>query len=1011
MSALRGTKQDSREFGKEVIEKSKEIFTQVPSAKKMKRSGAMVTPEGSAFDYASALADTSSSTPQKLPEEDQIVDDNPESENEENDEEHELSEEEEKQLEEAFDYLMQLCKEGKLTATQVDDLIEWAEEEAEAGQDIGWIVGSLRRTKKREQVFTLPRFVGRKRIPQICQSYTRTSERVEARKVGAVEGGTSQKETLISEEPPEAAPGSVLWNQFKDEHSACDQLDQVQREVWIAQMEVKIKQVETLIKAIDSQDPTKKVTKFKDGEVFERYERNVKAELTSIPLVEICLEHGQLVNPRKMPDPVSKIFYKDINGVIEFDAISYGKSIMLWTLLEDLRNKTSGFLYSLITYCMQDNTAARDVIRADTSRDFYGLFRSLKNRFQINSEIEKEKLVQKFQMMVRGPKETPREFYGRMLVTVTELRTVFRREVLNEDLKRTFFKCLTDNAKSFYLQLASLDKYKNNFDDLCLEVIKYHEELESNIKVSVDTVNEVNSGHYKFRGRCNTCGKPGHKSVDCKMNDNNREKDNYRLSDSNSFLRNRKSDKKSEFMQSKWNKRRVQFDHKRHNKSNKDRNLRGNHQNKRYNAGNMTTNSENDNADDVTCITQCFLCHQRGDHESNTCPNADAQVKMRNNKYKNFQAQNASFDAKNPGIKVRVLVVTIIPASQDNHSSNIHKEHASKDFFTVRNSHGPEYAMIAMECRVIVIDSGASRSMFGNRAMFSDYQVLFDVYVFTASGEAIPVLGCGTVGEIPNCLHVPNLEKDLISAPQLDLELGWSTTFISGTGVIRDKHGNEILRGTLDRSMMLYTVNREQLLGKNVDRNAILRMEAQERALSVMTKCDYVNKLHDIFHCHSRRLEALVKTGVIAWPYDPEKVKPVNFKKCLMPCDACGLAKTTRATFRGKVMTNLTIGSVWQADVSGKWPVPSIQGKHYVIGFIERSSRKLFLYFSKNKEVYAQTKDLIESEIPKLRVRHGLKDFIIHSDVGEFQSDKIRSLVRTMGGEIQKGSAYTPERQ
>ena len=112
MSALRGTKQDSREFGKEVIEKSMEIFTQVPSAKKMKRSGAMVTPEGRAFDYASALADTSSSTPQKLPEEDQIVDDNPESDNEENDEEHELSEEEEKQLEEAFDYLMQLCKEA-----------------------------------------------------------------------------------------------------------------------------------------------------------------------------------------------------------------------------------------------------------------------------------------------------------------------------------------------------------------------------------------------------------------------------------------------------------------------------------------------------------------------------------------------------------------------------------------------------------------------------------------------------------------------------------------------------------------------------------------------------------------------------------------------------------------------------------------------------------------------------------------------------------------------------------
>ena len=79
--------------------------------------------------------------------------------------------------------------------------------------------------------------------------------------------------------------------------------------------------------------------------------------------------------------------------------------------------------------------------------------------------------------------------------------------------------------------------------------------------------------------------------------------------------------------------------------------------------------------------------------------------------------------------------------------------------------------------------------------------------------------------------------------------------------------------------------------------------------------------------------------------------------------------------------------------MSGKWSVPSLQGNHYVIGFIERSSRKLFLYFSKSKEVFAQTKDLRESEIPNLRARHGLKDFIIHSEVGEFQSDRIRSIV------------------
>ena len=110
-------------------------------------------------------------------------------------------------------------------------------------------------------------------------------------------------------------------------------------------------------------------------------------------------------------------------------------------------------------------------------------------------------------------------------------------------------------------------------------------------------------------------------------------------------------------------------------------------------------------------------------------------------------------------------------------------------------------------------------------------------------------------------------------------------------------------------------------------------------------------------------------------------------------------------------MTDMTIGSVWQTDVCGKWPVPSLQGNHYSVGFLERASRKIFIYFSKSKELLPYVKDLVEAEIPKLRVRHGLKDFIIHSDVGEFQTDRIRALVRAHGGEIQKGTAYTPESQ
>ena len=47
--------------------------------------------------------------------------------------------------------------------------------------------------------------------------------------------------------------------------------------------------------------------------------------------------------------------------------------------------------------------------------------------------------------------------------------------------------------------------------------------------------------------------------------------------------------------------------------------------------------------------------------------------------------------------------------------------------------------------------------------MVQQYVVLKIVFVYTASGEAIPVVGRGTVGGILSCIHVPTLRKDLLS--------------------------------------------------------------------------------------------------------------------------------------------------------------------------------------------------------------------------------------------------------
>ena len=92
--------------------------------------------------------------------------------------------------------------------------------------------------------------------------------------------------------------------------------------------------------------------------------------------------------------------------------------------------------------------------------------------------------------------------------------------------------------------------------------------------------------------------------------------------------------------------------------------------------------------------------------------------------------------------------------------------------------------------------------------------------------------------------------------------------------------------GTLDREAMLYAVPAKKLLGTNYDSEALFVPESHEQALVMMTKGEYSNKLYDIFPCHTRRLEAFATSGVVCWPFNPTKVKPVMCKKCLMLCDA-----------------------------------------------------------------------------------------------------------------------------
>ena len=145
---------------------------------------------------------------------------------------------------------------------------------------------------------------------------------------------------------------------------------------------------------------------------------------------------------------------------------------------------------------------------------------------------------------------------------------------------------------------------------------------------------------------------------------------------------------------------------------------------------------------------QCYICHQQGDHDSVWCPNGSVTVKDNNWSFEDYQKQNTLEDGKDPSTKFRIAVVVLelqLGCCCNNLSKQPVQVPEGADYFTVPLKHGQQYVMMAAGIWVIVVDSGASRCLFRRRGMFTTYKLMEKLFVYTASGEPIPVVSTDTV--------------------------------------------------------------------------------------------------------------------------------------------------------------------------------------------------------------------------------------------------------------------------
>ena len=531
------------------------------------------------------------------------------------------------ELEEAMDGLADLFTDGMLSEEELQIIWDFIEQKLLSGLPRAEIARRIENPKQRNILLLLGKRC--KESPSKCSvitnSYVETSPVSNIGKVNATlstAASISPTSVMATENQTLEMRDEPEWNQFQDEHDKNRALTHMEREIWNAEMKVKVELAKDLSKELTAKIAQKNFNRFKATDCFERWARDLRSQLITIPLCGKRLDLGELKNPRVKPEPMSPLFQD--NG--SFDSQSYAHALLLYGLLEELASKTSNFIYSALTSCLNDNNEAMNVVRSESEKNFYKLFRRLSDRFKKNAQLEKERLMEEFKSILLQPGENLRTFYGRLTTLVNELRNIYKRVIPDEDVRSAFKAQLSDTAKNNFLQLEKTPEYGNNLNDLCLEIIKRDEELQQTLGDRV-TVNNVNMEGYA-RGACFKCGKLGHKAIQCRSGRYN-EKEHR-----NPRKRPYKSPRSDN-----GNQLQVTIDGDAKNK--RDRDLQGNLVSK--------PNIEYDES-----RIECYICHARGDHDSYGCPNGTLTVKMNNRSSKENELKNAREDAANPSKKYRL---------------------------------------------------------------------------------------------------------------------------------------------------------------------------------------------------------------------------------------------------------------------------------------------------------------------------------------------------------------------
>ena len=271
-----------------------------------------------------------------------------------------------------------------------------------------------------------------------------------------------------------------------------------------------------------------------------------------------------------------------------------------------------------------------------------------------------------------------------------------------------------------------------------------------------------------------------------------------------------------------------------------------------------------------------------------------------------------------------------------------------------------------------VLDSGASFHSTHKKENLKNYRDTEISKVYLADGKALEVCGRGEahiqtkqgLWILKNVRFVPKLSKQLISVSQLDDE-GIQASFGSGSWKIT-KGVRIVARG---------------------QKNGTLYLTDESNLFATISTAENSTLWHNrMGHISEKGLKVLVKN---------DKFPKMNWDE-METCEDCILGKQRRVSFsKSPPQIKQAKLELVHSDVWGPAPVDSISGSKYYVTFIDDSTRKVWVYFLKNKsDVFS----IFKKWKAEVETRTGCKLKCLKSDNGgEYDSTEFKKFCEEHG--------------